>query len=98
MSEKEQLNAIVELGRGMERLLDNNDFKEIFIERFLKSDLEAITANLSKRKPEDRNQLVEQLVARANFREYVNHVIGSAQQAVQMLADIELEEKENING
>jgi len=98
LSEKEQLNAIVELGRGMERLLENKDFKEIFLERFLKSELEAITANLAKRKPEDRLSLVEQLVTRANFREYVNHVIASAQQAVQMLADIDMEEKENTNG
>ena len=95
---REQLNDQIEIGLAMSRLLENPDFKKIFIEGYIKSELELLVSNLARTKPESRNGIQEQLISRANFRAYCNSLIDNGIKSREELNYInEQEKEENIN-
>lgn len=98
---KEQLNDQIELGLAMNRLLENPDFKKVFLDGYIKSDLEILVSNMAKIKPESRVGVQEQLISRANFRAYCNNVMDTALSAksdLEELALLEQEQKEEEEG
>jgi hypothetical protein len=93
--EKEELEFLqneVALAESMTKLLNNKDFKKIFIEGFLKEDMVQIGYNFTNIQPEKRQLLVENLLARGILKQYIDSIITSGVNAKQ---SIELAEGEN---
>jgi hypothetical protein len=92
--EKEELEFLqseVSLAESMNKLLSNKDFKKIFIEGYLKEDMVQIGYNFTNIKPDNRQLLVENLLARGIFKQYIDSIISSGLKAKET---IELNEGE----
>jgi hypothetical protein len=90
--ELEFLQAELSLAESMNKLLGNKDFKKIFIEGFMKEDMVQIGYNFTNIKPENRQLLVENLLARGIFKQYIDSIISAGLKAK---SNIELNEGEN---
>lgn len=74
----EKVNELVSLGESMNRLLNNEDFKRVFLDKFLKDDV--ILEGLGMyRVPEDKRHLpIQNLTARGVFHNFIRNIIDEA--------------------
>lgn len=79
----EELNQIVEKGKTLDRLLNNPDFKEIILTDYLEQSALVLSGQLANVSPDMKGKLVEQLTARSIFSNYMNMIIGDANNAKQ---------------
>jgi hypothetical protein len=85
----DEANELVSIGESMDRLLRNEDFRKVFLDRYLKEDVINEGLGLS-RIPADRRQLaVDRLMARGFFHSFVNEIIEQAISARDYLSTLE---------
>ena len=75
----------------------NKDFKDIILKYYLEDSVLAISSNLSRIKPENRNLLVEQLIARNSLRGFLEDIINQGMNAKAELADIQANKSNGEN-
>ena len=75
----------------------NKDFKDIILKYYLEDSVLAISSNLSRIKPENRNLLVEQLIARNSLRAFLEDIMVQARNAKAELADIQANQSNGEN-
>lgn len=83
----------IELGLGIKRLLANKDFKLIFEERFIKDWAITQTRNVALYQQASREAVMEQMIARSIFTQFIDELIENGNQAV--VAKRELNEAVN---
>lgn len=94
----------VGLAQAMKRLENNPDFKEVFIEHYLKENASRLVGllsdsslNMSDERDRNREEIKERMIGIARFQEFVRYLYNIADQAVKTLEDIEQAESENHN-
>jgi len=73
-------------GEAVERLLKNKDFKEIILKDFLEQSVLSLSNNLSNVKPENRQLIIEQLIARNALKYYLELIREDAYRAKEELS------------
>jgi len=89
--EKVFLKEKVELAKKMQRLNDNQDFKDIFGEGYVEAYALTQVANCGSYNPDQLRGMASNMVARGKFVDYVTQVIEEGQMAVIELSDIDNE-------
>ena len=93
----EELNTAIQYRDKLDRLMANKDFKDIILKYYLEDSVLAISSNLSRIKPENRNLLVEQLIARNSLRGFLEDIINQGMNAKAELADIQANKSNGEN-
>ena len=76
--EKEFAKHVVELGRAMERLSGNEDFRKVFLTGYVDDFARTSVANMKNLPREARVGAVEAQLARSYFTDYMDEVINDA--------------------
>ena len=79
---------------AMKRLIDNEDFKRIFMDGYMKEDLVQLGLNVANVPLERRKFLEEQMLARGVFRQYIDGIITSGLEAEKAINEAEQEGEE----
>ena len=87
--ELEYLNADIEIANAMNKLLNNKDFKKVFLDGFFKADMVQLGMNFTNVLPEKRGLIVEALLARGILRQYIDGIITSGVSAKSQLEESE---------
>ena len=77
----EQAKELVELGKAMERLRSNREFKKVIIDGYLSAEavrLVHLKADPNMQKPESQAAIVKQMDAIGSFAEYMTVLIQQA--------------------
>lgn len=91
MTDIEQANLVINKAQMTERLLLNEDFKEVIIKGFIEDYLLA-QVNYALLKDEQRNNVNERIVARGILYKYINDTIGEGVSAKEYLDSLENQE------
>ena len=91
----EKLENKRERAQMMGELLDNENFIALFEERFIKDYALSQMANLADYSEATRKIVMERMVARSVFRNFIDDTIQQGMIAVDQLRQITLEEKHN---
>ena len=94
--EIEALEKTVERGKALERLLDNNDFKELFLDSYLDEDLKGLTRTLAMSRGERREFIQEELMARGRFGLYLENIANDGVGAVATINEISKRREEAL--
>lgn len=89
MSELEYEYRALNDMRKMEKLLKNKDFKDLFIDGFMKEDLQFLGLNVANTPADSRNKLVEQMLARGILKQYIDGIIVAGKSAEEAVAEYE---------
>lgn len=79
----------LEKGNAINRLLENEDFKTLFIEGFLKDDLIYLGLNMVNVQSDKRISLQEQLVSRGIVKQYIDGLIVQGIEAKRIIEESE---------
>lgn len=88
----ESLQNQVELAKAMKRLQENEDFKRVFDEKYIKDWAVTQTYNISIYNQQSRIGVVENMVARSIFSQFCDQLIDDGNIAIDTLQQIEKEE------
>lgn len=81
---------VISKGEAAQRLLKNKDFKTIILELYLKETMTGLSHSLATQyKPEMRQAITEQILARGHLNSFINIVIDDANRAVLELREME---------
>lgn len=86
MTEIEQANLIIQQAEKANRLLSNQDFKDVIIVGFIEDYLLAQT-NYANFNDEQRNRVNERIAARGHLYNYLNQTVSAGVQARELLSD-----------
>jgi len=95
-SEEEAIQSLQKLesnARAMLRLYENEDFKLLFENGFIKDWAVTQTNNIAVYQPERRVRVMEQMLGRSIFKQYCEDIIEKGRMAKDTLRQIEEEEK-----
>lgn len=84
----ERCNIQIDMSKKMQRLLDNPDFNEIFEEGFIRSWSVTNTYNIAKYDDATRRRVMEGMVARSHFTQFVEQIMADGNLAVDDLATL----------
>jgi hypothetical protein len=79
------LNDAISTAESMDKLLRNKDFKKIFIEGYIKDDMVQLGMNITNLPSEKRNHIVEAMLARGIFKQYIDGLMSTGINAKQQL-------------
>jgi len=91
-SEEEAILSLQKLesnARAMLRLQENEDFKLLFENGFIKDWAVTQTNNMSVYHPERRVRVMENMLARSIFKQYCEDIIDKGRSAIETLKQIE---------
>ena len=94
-SEEEAIASLQKLesnARAMLRLYDNEDFKLLIENGFIKDWAITQTNNVATYQPERRVRVIENMLARSIFKQYCEDIIEKGRIAIDTLRQIEEEE------
>lgn len=87
---RKELSDVVSKGEAVQRLLKNKDFKSIVLESYFKDTMTGLAHSLSNQyKPEIRQAITEQILARGHLSNFLNLMIEDANRAITELRDME---------
>ncbi len=87
---RNEFAEVISKGEAAQRLLKNKDFKSIVLELYLKETMAGLSHSLATQyKPEMRQAITEQILARGHLNNFINMIIDDANRAVLELRDME---------
>jgi len=95
---KERLSFEIDNGHKMKRLLDNQDFVDLFEEQYIKAFAVTNVYNMAVYDEVTRARTMEKMVARSIFTKFIEGVIAQGNLSVQELNEIKLETMEVQDG
>ena len=94
--ELEFLNYQIDNGEKLQRLLENNDFVELFQDLYLTSWTETQRSMFAKASPDSRRKITEGLLARSVFDNFIDEIKSDAMEAKNSIVEInEMIERED---
>jgi len=87
--ELEQLHENVALGEAMNKLLNNKQFKKLFMEMYVEDGSKFLVDNMCVAK--NREMISEQFLARSWFKKHINDVIANGMASEETLKEIQEE-------
>lgn len=84
----------VNKGTAMSRLLENDDFKLLFLDGFIKDDLIYLGLNVANVPTEKRVALQEQMLARGIVKQYIDGMITQGIEARRIIEEASQEGEE----
>jgi chromatin remodeling complex protein RSC6 len=85
-TQEEQESKMLELNDDLQKLFKNKSFKAIILDGYLDTGSIKLTDNLSKVKPEHKEFLVEELMARSLFRNFLGNIEEDARSILEARA------------
>ena len=79
-------NSKLELAESYKRLLKNKDFKKIVLDGYLDSGSTYLCKNLTKIKPEFKDNIVEEMTARSIAWKYLDNIEEEARSILEARA------------
>jgi hypothetical protein len=86
-----QAQRYLDLGESLNRLMKNEDFQKVFVEKYLKEDVIDEALAMAGQKEDTRHLMVERMVARGHLRKYMNYILETAMQCKQFINQYESE-------
>ena len=86
---RKELEQQVSRGEAIQRLLKNKDFKQVILESYLKDTMIGLGHQMStQHKPEIRQAISEQILARGILQNFLNMMLDDANRAATDLREI----------
>ena len=85
-TQEEIENSKLELAESLKRLYKNKDFKKIILEGYLEQGSTFLTKNITKVKPEVKDMIVEEMVARSITWKYLDGIEEEAKSILEARA------------
>lgn len=86
---RKELEQQVSRGEAIQRLLKNKDFKQVILESYLKDTMIGLGHQMStQHKPEIRQAISEQILARGILQNFLNMMLDDANRAATELREI----------
>ena len=85
-TQEEVENSKLELAESLKRLYKNKDFKKIVLEGYLEQGSTFLTKNITKVKPEVKDMIVEEMVARSITWKYLDGIEEEANSILEARA------------
>lgn len=82
-TQEEIENVQLELNDELQKLYKNKSFKKLILEGYLDTGSIKLTDNLCKVKPENKEFLVEEMMARSLFRNFLNNIEEDARSILE---------------
>ena len=86
-------NHQIDLGKALKRLEGNEDFLLLFNDGYVINYAITQVTALAGAKPESRERILENMVARSHFIKYIDSVRTDASMAIEQQREIQLEEQ-----
>lgn len=84
----------VELAEKMKKLLNNEDFKTLFLDGYVEAYVMTSVQNAWMFNGEARVRFVEQTLARSYFTRYIDDIIGEGNEALMSIREEQIENQE----
>lgn len=98
---KEEYEKQYKLSEALIRLYENKDFKEVFLDNYLKEEpvrltylLSAPEFNMTDKKAMHRSEIHERLIGVSRFESYMRYIFNLGEQASKQLMQLEQNNKE----